>query len=235
MVRETTNFRECYIPLVATTGNRGGVSQTHELRIYGFKSRYIAEGCRLHADFVFLDRAQRRELAMTTKHLPMATANFVTFKLNTTGGKCRLHTPEGATTRTIQQEGGAVYGASHKVPQEVFCNAVTGLIIRPRDAFVTHVDFFINGHHLCAWSLLFDDSYAWEKVGLKNPHDGSILIPFSRNMWDMPDKAAFVNISRVDSAVLKFKGENTESMGCEVTALGYSSRALSNTGVLYSL
>ena len=103
-------------------------------------------------------------------------------------------------------------------------NTVTGLLIHGGKD-LKKVEFCIDGHML---ATVDNNRFAWKKVGLEDPEDNALLVPFSRDMWTNVEEASFVDFSRMDSLVLKCYSEQnfTGKMDLEVTALAYTTRSL---------
>lgn len=214
MIRETVDFRNCYIPMIAS------FDTVSNIILYGVVNPEVAKCIYLHVDYVYFNTPERIHLARNLGESPMAICNYVTQEIETSDSKCRIGNNMGTWSSLTGRRIPDVINPIMEV------NTVTGLIIKPKsiDSPIYSVDVDVNLHNFCSWDLRTADA-AWEKVGLKNPHDGSILLPFSRNMWEMPEKAGFLDLSRVDKLDLKIVG--APNVKYDITALGYTTRFLS--------
>jgi hypothetical protein len=225
MLRETVDFRNCFIPLLAAMGKVE--FQSHRLTLFGFCNMLHAYHCTLHVDYVYLDRGARLELRTGKNLKPAMICNYYSQTLDSD-----KQYPDACEITVGCNTIGCKHSADlncemifRKTPNMLMeVNTVTGLLITPHTVEApTRIDFCINGHCLASCSEAENDM-AWKKVGLKNPHNNTMLIAFSRNMWEKPEQAAFVDLSRFDKISFMVHGVTTARL--EVTALGYRTRQL---------
>lgn len=213
MIRETVDFRQCYLPLLAVYGIEGVESQTQQLTLRGFRDKALAKSCVLEVNYCYLDRPTRIHLAQNKAGvMPMAICNYVTQKVS------------------LDFKDSHVLECELAHPIRVV-NTATGLLISGKSlAGLKKVEFSVNGYVLARGDK---SSIAWKKVGLEAPEGDTILLAFSRNMWTNVEEAAFVDFSRIDSLNLTFYSEEdfSEKMVIDVTALAYTTRTLTNSSV----
>ena len=213
MLRETVDFRNCYIPLFACFG------QKHELLVKGFRTAQEARVTEVQADYVFLDSDARGYLATEATSLAMITANYVTTKVVATFDRDRnFHL-------VVDQ------------PEIRNLSRVMGLMISTNyacgfgQAAFDYVRLRVAGHEHCQWTTA-DDSSSWTKVGLSPSN--CILMPFSRSLWSAPDQAASIAFSRMDKIELDFHASDClefedRVLEISLTALAYKTRGLGDS------
>ena len=217
MIRETVDYSKGILRLIENAPV-GCCPMTHVVVIHGLKTREIADSCRLEVDYVYLDRLARQYIIQTPPK-PTYICNYVSEIIRgipVIDSRCECIPPE-----PIRRLSG-----------------ITGLIIKPNmwtstdyagrplpDMNIIHsVEVTLNGKTSHAWDL-GDKVTSWRKVGLLEPKDGSLLIPFSHNMWKDVERAAIVDFSRIDNIILKFKVmPYAKTVEIEITALAYNIR-----------
>lgn len=216
MIRETTDFHRCFLPLLPVFHNDGDYNQSQQLILHNFNYEPPEEnatlGCVLEVNYCYLDRTARIHLAQKAGLMPMLICDYITKKGTLDFGEdCHVQDfrLEGPIKDPIRDT-----------------NTVTGLLIHGAKD-LKKVEFRINGRVLETGDK---SPIAWKKVGLEyhpKAYD-TILVPFSRDMWTNVEEAAFVDFSRVDSLVLRCYSEQnfTGKMDLEVTALAYTTRYL---------
>lgn len=212
MIRETTDFHKCFLPLIPVYGSDGVDQQTQLLVLHGFKDEELARGCVLQVNYCYLDTPARRHFAQEAGEMPMVVCNYITEK------------------GTINFKDSHVLDFKLDGPIRE-ANTVTGLLIHGAGN-LKKVEFHINGHILATGE---DSNFSWKMVGLEPPNpfpgpseEAVILLPFSRNMWTNIEEASFVDFSRIDSLVLRCYCDDdfNGTVDLEVTALAYTTRVL---------
>ena len=222
MLRETVDPYRCHLPLLAASGS--GLRDS--VQFMEFRISLVVNGARwdndwaLDVDYVYLDREARYALAKTDNQMPMAICSYAV-----------------SHRETIFSHNFKNWVISLKDGAVGFADRVTGLLIHPVDPKASfepqRIEVLVNRHLLKTWTA-HDRELSWQKVGLKNPGDGSILIPFSRDMWSDPENAGCVNFGAIDHVDLRIIGAPTPletgdremEMEIEITALNYEIRVL---------
>lgn len=218
MLRETVAPDQTHLPFVALGGGTcylvvNGVNRD----AFGGKS----VDCGLDVTYVYLEMPARRELANSTDSMPMLICDYVTTPVESLNIQMSLW-------HKINLKW---YDGSATVP-----NRVTGLILHMPNStaigWLHSISLELNNCAVLEWKPE-DREFSWQKVGLKDPQNGDILIPFSREMWNHPENAASIDLSRMNSAMLRLKfatiiDEVAEEgrVDVQVTALGYEVRVL---------
>lgn len=215
MLRETVDSRSTYLPILTTYGDgEARHEQQHQLQIKGVNGRELAESLTLDVDYVYLDTPARNNLAQRV----MYRREFVTFNYQ-------------SVVNFLKFESG-VAGFDIDLP----IHSVTGIIIKSECA-LSRVKVFFDFDKAYIWHIT-DQNNTWKKVGLKNPEDGSILIPFSRNMWINPENATVVDFNRMDSVHARLylnpdqHVNEDDSLRIEIIVLGLKTRIMSGGNYL---
>lgn len=205
MLRETMDSQNTFLPLLATLGMEGVDRQEHTLIITGVKGRKLAESMTLDVDYAYLDTAARKHLASSSVGM---------FRMITHDFHTQLATP------TFEKGVG-------EIKLDIVNHSVTGLMIKSEELIST-VEVFVNQYVIHTWHRV-GENVMWKKVGLENPKDGSIIIPFSRNMWKNPKDASIVDFPRVEQVTVKLTLESSKNETCkvEITSLGHKIRIVS--------
>lgn len=220
MIRETVDHFKTFLPIISgydaisDTDIRG--RQSHKLVIYGFTNIKDAKACSLDIDFVYLDTLARRVLAQKQQPIPMAICNYITEEVEFAFSNATT------TTRTVNYR---LKGPSKEV------NTVTGILIHAQNkSDLRNISLKINGCQFCGWNEK-DEDLAWIKVGMTEPMDNSILLPFSRAMWSDPENAPFVDFSRIDDIEFSFTVLDSYegNLKLKITPLAYTTRTLTSS------
>lgn len=214
-----------HLPLLTVHGNvEDHVFHTYHLVIRGF---FPTKKFSLDVDYVYFDKPTRIQLAQKPNvHDDLVASNFVSVDRSNTVLPISCGSMAKIDFRNIAREN-----------PWFSLDTVTGIIVKPEVAgTIEQIAMFINGHEYIA-CFKEDIPLYWKKVTLKDPEDGSILLPFSRNMWIDPENAAFVDFSRVDTIQFRIKCVPVvQEMRATFTALGHKSRVLNTQSrIFYTL
>lgn len=226
MLSLTSDPEKNHLPFIAAFGDPDNiVFQSFYLVVRGLETRCDAERLKLDADYVYFNTPTRIDLAHHAWDFP-ASRNIHDF-------------------HTVDMSGDIVDGYAEIEMRMTkdddswgTVDNVTGIIILPlhNEHIIEEVSMRINkSHEVCAWAS--DDAQIyWKKVGLQKPSSNAdaILLPFSGNMWRCPDKAAFIDFSRIDSVSFVFKCTSAaHRLEVSLTALGHKTRELGERPSLF--
>lgn len=221
MLPLTTDPYQNHLPLLMTGGNtEDGILSCFYVVVKGVPTKELAEALKLNADFVYFESDTRKawyEDAKRGLEMPRMARDFRTIKKTVTvDPDSGIATLRLADVDIHKKDGQKDDGTGW---QDI--NTVTGVMMRCYPFQIEEVGMFINGHEFAAWNIHEDNHSSWQKIGLESSLD-MVMMPFSRNAWANPERAAFLDLSRIDIVSFKFRvTPGCEQFDVELTALSH--------------